>query len=117
MKSKTLLITVVFLVVMNMLQSAQAGLAAAVIVQRTIINQCILKAEPGTADMNSLIETYGQEAASYLYIKGLNIFDVTVKFENQGELVSYACAEFFPELAPIHFYRGNWGTGQSRFTL
>jgi len=38
----------------------------------------------------------------------LKIFEVTVRFENEGQLVSYPCSEFFPELAPIHFYKGDW---------
>ena len=107
-KTKILAILFTLLTALLQYQTAQAGLAAAVIVQRTIINQCILQAEKGPADIQQLTALYGEEAVPYLYVKGLKIFAVSVKFENEGKLVSYPCKEFFPELAPIHFYKGDW---------
>jgi|GEM_PF-3541272 len=108
MKFKYTISAILLFLLLNLIQTAHAGLAAAVIVQRTIINQCILQAEEGPAEMSDVISAYGKEAAPFLYINGLKIYEVTVKFENDGEIISYPCQEFFPELAPIHFYRGDW---------
>lgn len=91
-------------------QTSQAGLAAAVMIQRTIVNQCIIQAQTGNADKTALVEKFGQEAADYLYVDGLKIYDVVVTFHHDNKNVEYACSEYFPELASIHFYQGNWNT-------